>query len=302
MADTQQPDYTTLTVQLLSAFVSKNSVSSDELAGLIHATRTALMTDTAPVVEDAPQYVPAVSIRKSLASREHIISLIDGRPYKTLKRHLASHGLTPDEYRARYGLPQSYPLVAPSYSDQRREVANKLGLGRLPATAKVAEAAPAAKAAAPASKPATSKKADTKAAAAPAKNNATAEPAKTPAVVTVSDKVPAKAAPKVVAPSTSSKAPAKTSKPKAQAKPAKAAPEKAAKPEVKAKASPAAAKTGKKLVAAKAVPDAKATTPAADTTKSAPKAARKKLGIKIPSDEPTSSASGEPAAAVTETA
>src|SRR3546814_16647843 len=64
--------------------------------------------------------LPAVSVRKSLASSEHILSLIDGKPYKTLKRHLAVNGLTPDEYRERYGLPKSYPLVAKSYSEARR--------------------------------------------------------------------------------------------------------------------------------------------------------------------------------------
>lgn len=143
MADTEQPDFTTLTVLLLSAYLSNNSVPSSELPGLIESTRTALKgkasepeADTADAeqVEQA-EYVPAVTVRKSRASRDHLLSMIDGRPYKALKRHLAAHGLTPAEYRARYKLPTDYPMVAPGYSEQRREVAKRLGLGRKPAAA-----------------------------------------------------------------------------------------------------------------------------------------------------------------------
>lgn len=85
-----------------------------------------------PEVEAQPEFTPAVSIRKSLASREHIISMLDGKPYKTLTRHLSTNGLTPAEYRARYNLPASYPMTAPAYSEQRREMAKKIGLGRKP--------------------------------------------------------------------------------------------------------------------------------------------------------------------------
>jgi len=131
MADEQQTDLTALTVQLLSAYVSRNSVPSEGLADLIKSTRAALVAPPAPAAQkaEAVKVTPAVSVRKSLASPEHIISLIDGKPYKTLKRHLATHGLTPDDYRERYGLPKSYPLVAESYSQARRAVAQKLGLG-----------------------------------------------------------------------------------------------------------------------------------------------------------------------------
>lgn len=76
------------------------------------------------------EHVLAVSIRKSLGSRDHIISLIDGKPYKMLLRHLARQGLTPDDYRKRYRLKPDYPMVAPAYADQRREMAKKIGLGR----------------------------------------------------------------------------------------------------------------------------------------------------------------------------
>jgi len=76
------------------------------------------------------EYMPAVTVRKSLASKDHIISMIDGRPYRTLRRHLSTNGLTPDEYRRRYNLKPDYPMVAESYSEQRRAMAKKIGLGR----------------------------------------------------------------------------------------------------------------------------------------------------------------------------
>ncbi|BAI98369.1 hypothetical protein Sj15T_34510 [Sphingobium sp. TA15] len=190
MSENNQPDITTLTVQLVSAFVSNNNVASEGLADLIRTTRLALTDDLAAKPEDAaaPTYTPAVSVRKSLSSPEHILSMIDGRPYKTLKRHLASHGLTPNEYRERYGLPKSYPLVAPNYSEARRAVATKLGLGKKPVSVKKpAEAAPAPAVAAPAAaKPAAAPKA-APAKAAPAKPAA----AKTPAPKTAATKAPA---------------------------------------------------------------------------------------------------------------
>jgi len=132
MADNPMQNLTTLTVELLGAYLSNNMIASEDLAGLIQTTHKALAKLDAPAEEvaPAPEYTPAVSIRKSLASRDHIISLIDGKPYKTLKRHLASHGLTIAEYRARYNLPASYPTVAAAYSEHRRDVAKKLGLGR----------------------------------------------------------------------------------------------------------------------------------------------------------------------------
>jgi predicted transcriptional regulator len=98
----------------------------------MHAAVSGLAAEKpAPVVEDTPRdYVPAVSPRKSLASKDHIISLIDGKPYKALRRHLSANGLTPDEYRQRYGLKPDYPMVAESYSESRRATAKAIGLGR----------------------------------------------------------------------------------------------------------------------------------------------------------------------------
>lgn len=131
MADVEfSQDVTALTVQLLSVYLANNTVAPSDLAGLIQSTRNALGAEQAAALPAEPEAVtPAVSVRKSLASPDHILSLIDGKPYKTLKRHLMGHGLTPDAYRSRYGLPASYPMVAPAYAERRRGIAQKNGLG-----------------------------------------------------------------------------------------------------------------------------------------------------------------------------
>ncbi len=99
----------------------------------------------------APEFTPAVSVRKSLASKDHILSMIDGKPYRTLRRHLSTNGLTPDEYRARYNLKSDYPMVAPNYSEERRAMAKKIGLG---SKGREAQAPAAAEAETPAPTPA----------------------------------------------------------------------------------------------------------------------------------------------------
>ena len=81
-------------------------------------------------LEVPPEHPSAVTERKSLASREHIISMIDGKPYKALKRHLSAQGLTPDQYRQRYNLKTDYPMVAAAYSEARSAMAKALSLGR----------------------------------------------------------------------------------------------------------------------------------------------------------------------------
>jgi len=113
-----------------------NRVAADEVPAFLrtmHATLTELSSGTSSeaVAKEAPsaEFTPAVSVRKSLGSKDHIISLIDGKPYRTLRRHLSTHGLTPEEYRARYNLKLDYPMVAENYSAQRREMAKKIGLG-----------------------------------------------------------------------------------------------------------------------------------------------------------------------------
>jgi predicted transcriptional regulator len=110
----------------------------------MHTTLGELTRNATGNAEAAPEYTPAVSPRSSV-KHDFIVSLINGQKFKSLKRHLSSHGLTPAEYRQRYGLKPDYPMVAQGYSEKRREVAKKLGLGRKPGQtrAKAAEAAPA---------------------------------------------------------------------------------------------------------------------------------------------------------------
>ena len=122
-------DVAALTVQLLSAYLANNTVPAEDIPRLIRSAREALTGEPKAQSESEP-VKPAVSVRKSLASPEHILSLIDGKPYKALKRHLGAHGLTPDAYRARYNLPSDYPMVAPALTEHRRDIARQIGLGR----------------------------------------------------------------------------------------------------------------------------------------------------------------------------
>lgn len=145
MADTEPFDVAALTVQLLSAYLANNTVAHTDIADLVRATKAALVDNEAlePESPKAPAQPPAVTARKSLASPDHILSMIDGKPYKTLKRHLAKHGLTPQTYRERFGLPASYPMVAPGFAATRRAIAERIGLGRRPALSAGASPAPA---------------------------------------------------------------------------------------------------------------------------------------------------------------
>jgi predicted transcriptional regulator len=113
--------------------------SASDVPVLLQSMHEAVLSLTAATNEqDVPttsEHTPAVSVRKSLANRDRIISMIDGKPYASLKRHLASQGLTPAEYRARFGLKPDYPMVAPGYSEGRRALAKQIGLGRKAVTA-----------------------------------------------------------------------------------------------------------------------------------------------------------------------
>ena len=122
------------------AFLRTMYATVTELAG--GSPNAADNTEQTP----AEQYTPAVTARKSLASKDHIISMIDGKPYKTLRRHLSTHGMTPEQYRERYNLKADYPMVAESYSEARRAMAHRIGLGQKGRQAKAAAAAPAPKA------------------------------------------------------------------------------------------------------------------------------------------------------------
>ena len=119
-----------LTADVVSAFVSNNAVNSaalPEIIASVHAALTALHLP--PPAPEAERPVPAVPIKKSVTA-DYLISLEDGRRYKSLKRHLGGRGLSPDQYRAKWGLPSDYPMVAPSYAKQRSDLAKALGLGR----------------------------------------------------------------------------------------------------------------------------------------------------------------------------
>ena len=143
-----------LATELTIAWLSNPNTrtASDDVPAFLKSMHDAVAAlgsdvDAAPAEAEAPEYTPAVSVRKSLASKDHIISMIDGKPYKTLRRHLSTNGLTPEEYRARYNLKADYPMVAEAYSENRRAMAKKIGLGRKPkastdGTSAAEEAAP----------------------------------------------------------------------------------------------------------------------------------------------------------------
>ncbi len=142
--ETAGVDHISLTAEIVSAYVSKNHVQPSEIGALIatmHAALTGLGKDAAPAAPVADRLTPA-QIRKSITP-DALISFIDGKPYKTLKRHLTGAGVTIEEYRERFGLPADYPTTAANYSAQRSALAKNLGLGqqRRKAAPKAAERA-----------------------------------------------------------------------------------------------------------------------------------------------------------------
>lgn len=127
-ADNRNLALTELTADIVSAFVGNNSVpvaNLPELIASVNAALSGLAQSPAPSVE--PQ-VPAVSPRKSITP-DFLICLDDGKKFKSLKRHLSQLGMTPDEYRVKWGLPRDYPMVAPNYSKTRSALAKASGLG-----------------------------------------------------------------------------------------------------------------------------------------------------------------------------
>lgn len=126
-----QEQLITLTADIVAAHVANNSVAVGDLPTLIANVHGALSSLNKPEqpVEEKPK--AAVSIRASVKP-DHIISMLDGKPYKMLKRHLAQNGYTPQSYRETFDLPKDYPMTAPSYAAQRKELALKIGLGRKP--------------------------------------------------------------------------------------------------------------------------------------------------------------------------
>ncbi len=120
-----------MTADIVSAFVSNNSVPATEVPALIQSVHRALsgVSSTPEPVEAAPRE-PAVPVKKSV-NPDFIVCLEDGRKFKSLKRHLRTkYNMSPEEYRAKWGLPKDYPMVAPNYAKARSDLAKQMGLGQ----------------------------------------------------------------------------------------------------------------------------------------------------------------------------
>ena len=133
VVDSPSSDYVALAAEVVSAFVGHNSLPVSELPSLISSVHAALVKISSnspqPVSVEQEVLTPAVPVRKSITS-EYIVCLDDGRKFKSLKRHLASLGMNPDQYRAKWGLPADYPMVASNYAATRSALAKKIGLGQ----------------------------------------------------------------------------------------------------------------------------------------------------------------------------
>ena len=128
--NTGTPDFTALTAEVVSAYVANNSLRPADIPDLIASVHRALQGLSAPPQAEPEKREPPVPIKKSITP-DFLISLEDGRRYKTLRRHLTRRGLTPEQYREKWGLPRDYPMVAPNYAKQRSELARASGLGQI---------------------------------------------------------------------------------------------------------------------------------------------------------------------------
>ncbi|MCJ2031008.1 MucR family transcriptional regulator [Methylobacterium sp. J-043] len=131
LEDASAGDHVALVVDIVSAYVGNNSLAVGELPGLITSVHGALaQLSNKPSEPEEPALTPAVSIRRSI-QQDFLVCLEDGKKFKSLKRHLRTrYNLSPDEYRARWNLPDDYPMVAPSYAATRSELARTMGLGQ----------------------------------------------------------------------------------------------------------------------------------------------------------------------------
>ena len=127
---TANGNYIELTAEIVSAYVSNNTVPAGDIPGLINQVHAALSRVSGKTGDaTAEPLKPAVSLKKSVTP-EYIVCLEDGKKFKSLKRHLRTqYNMTPDEYRQKWGLPPDYPMVAPNYARQRSALAKKIGLG-----------------------------------------------------------------------------------------------------------------------------------------------------------------------------
>lgn len=121
-----------MTAQVAAAYVGNNPVPAGQIAELIRTIHASLAGLESPIPIQSGDLIPAVPIKKSV-SADFIICLEDGKKLKMLKRHLrTAYGMTPEQYRAKWGLAPDYPMVAPNYAEQRSEFAKKIGLGKKP--------------------------------------------------------------------------------------------------------------------------------------------------------------------------
>ena len=132
MADNEGSDFIELTADIVSAYVSNNSVPAADLPALIgdvHSALSRVISGAAPVVPtEAPK--PAIPVKKSITA-DYLVCLEDGKKFKSLKRHLRTqYNMSPEEYREKWGLPADYPMVAPNYAQARSALAKQMGLGQ----------------------------------------------------------------------------------------------------------------------------------------------------------------------------
>jgi predicted transcriptional regulator len=131
MSENTSGSYIELTADIVSAYVSNNTVSAGEIPSLINQIHSALMRVSAGQIEaPAEPLKPAVAVKKSITP-EHIVCLEDGKKFKSLKRHLRTqYNMTPEQYREKWALPPDYPMVAPNYAAARSQLAKQMGLGQ----------------------------------------------------------------------------------------------------------------------------------------------------------------------------
>jgi predicted transcriptional regulator len=127
----EKPELLEMTADIVSAYVGNNTVAADSLPSLIANIHGALSQVSSGAVEPEPEpKEPAVPIRKSI-SPDYLVCLEDGRKFKSLKRHLRTkYNMSPEEYRAKWGLAKDYPMVAPNYAKARSDLAKQMGLGQ----------------------------------------------------------------------------------------------------------------------------------------------------------------------------
>ena len=126
----KQDNMIALVSKIVAGYVSHNNVPPNEITSLVNTVHQALLS-----ISGGTDYIhrtqePAIAVKKSITP-DYLICLEDGKKFKSLKRHLKStYGMTPEDYRAKWHLPSDYPMVAPSYSEKRSQLANKMGLGQ----------------------------------------------------------------------------------------------------------------------------------------------------------------------------